>query len=51
MEIARIDTPEAESKRIQSVRPRKRGSLASKEERLAWILIAPVILALLALGV
>ena len=51
MEIARIDIPESESKRTQSARPRKRGSLASREERLAWIMIAPVILALLALGV
>ncbi len=51
MEIARINTSEAESKRTQAARPRKRGSLASKEERLAWLMIAPVILALLALGV
>ena len=50
METTRILVLETADNTVRPVRPRKPGSLARKEERLAWTIIAPVIVALVALG-
>ncbi len=50
METTRISVLETANNTARPVRPRKPDSLARKEERLAWTMIAPVIVALVALG-
>jgi len=47
METTRISVHEAVDDTARPVRPRKPDSLARKEERLAWTMIAPVVVALL----
>ena len=50
METTHIPALETSDNTARPTRPRKPDSLARKEERLAWIMIAPVIVALVALG-